>query len=522
MRKRILGALLAMCMVLALMPSMAFAASAPKLIVDGVDLVTAPNYQINCSGGGTAAYDPASRTLTLNNAIITNHSSYGPNNAGIYIDGFDEAVTIKLIGENKIHLDNKGIGVFKWGDSALNIVAGGNDSELDSMDIVTYLANDGSASSPYGVRTDGDLNIGRVKLNISLTDNSKSNGFAVASWDNAVTLDGTVLNVSDYNIALYAMTAFKADNIDFTVNSVEEDAILIDYGSAEIKNSKITVQDTTDYTSVWVYGDLTVIDSEVDVHSKYENGIGCDGKLTVSGGKLSAAADDGRYPAVFGGNGILFQNEAEITATSDNGGYPIYAKKTDYSDENSKPADDSELIVLGKDMRMLGGADVVTSDWEYDSAEGSWCRVAYFDTDAANIVISAAYDITYAPGANGAGNESTIIKNKGTDITLEGAIFTRDGYTQIGWATTENATTAEYALGAKYDFDAAVTLYPVWRDNRTKSETTPTDTGLTGSTASEAKSPKTGDTAGRNLVFVFVLSGSVFAAAWICGRKKKD
>lgn len=495
MRKRILGALLAVCMVLALMPSMAFAAGAPKLIVDGVDLMTAPNYQINCSGGGTATYDPASRTLTLNNAIITNHSP-GTINAGIYIDEFGGPFTVKLIGENKILFEDKYLGIVKtWGDSALNIAPGSDGTDTDSLEIVGY-AKKNTTESPYGIQNrEGNIAIGRVKLNISLKENSRPNGSAVDAFG-SVTMDGTVLEMADYETGIFAL-------------------------SATIRNSKITVQGTTEYESIFTDGDLYISDSDVTVHSAYGNGICCWGQLTVSGGKLSAASDDD-YPAVFGGNGILFQNGAEITATSDNGGYPIYAKKTDYSDENSKPTDDSELIVLGKDMRMLGGADVVTSDWEYDSAEGSWYRVAYFDTDAANIVISAAYDITYAPGANGVGNESTVIKNKGTDVTLEGALFTRDGYTQIGWATTENATKAEYALGAKYDIDAAVTLYPVWRDDRTKSETTPTDTGLTGSTASEAKSPKTGDAAGRNLVFVFVLSGSVFAAAWICGRKKID
>ena len=46
-------------------------------------------------------------------------------------------------------------------------------------------------------------------------------------------------------------------------------------------------------------------------------------------------------------------------------------------------------------------------------------------------------------------------------LTLKGAIFTRSGYTQTGWATSDGGAQA-YALSASYTANAAVTLYPVW------------------------------------------------------------
>jgi len=75
------------------------------------------------------------------------------------------------------------------------------------------------------------------------------------------------------------------------------------------------------------------------------------------------------------------------------------------------------------------------------------------------------YTITYRPGASGTGSQQTATKTKNVALQLKGAIFTRTGYTQIGWATSEGGAKA-YDLGASYTANAAVTLYPVWMVNK--------------------------------------------------------
>ena len=74
------------------------------------------------------------------------------------------------------------------------------------------------------------------------------------------------------------------------------------------------------------------------------------------------------------------------------------------------------------------------------------------------------YTVTYSPGANGSGAQQTATKTHGVALTLKGATFTRSGYTQTGWSTSDGGTKA-YDLGASYTANAAVTLYPFWTAN---------------------------------------------------------
>ena len=53
---------------------------------------------------------------------------------------------------------------------------------------------------------------------------------------------------------------------------------------------------------------------------------------------------------------------------------------------------------------------------------------------------------------------------RGEGVVLKGAIFTREGYTQTGWATSDGGVKA-YELAASYTADANVTLYPFWTAN---------------------------------------------------------
>lgn len=71
------------------------------------------------------------------------------------------------------------------------------------------------------------------------------------------------------------------------------------------------------------------------------------------------------------------------------------------------------------------------------------------------------YTVTYAPGAYGQEAQSTATKIYNVDLTLAGAIFTRTGYTQVGWAKSDGGAKV-YDLSTIYSANAGVTLYPVW------------------------------------------------------------
>ena len=79
--------------------------------------------------------------------------------------------------------------------------------------------------------------------------------------------------------------------------------------------------------------------------------------------------------------------------------------------------------------------------------------------------ITGAWDVTYQPGTNGSGNAVTDIKFYNDALTLRGALFTRTGHTQVGWATVDGGEKV-YGLDDVYTKNEALTLYPVWSTNK--------------------------------------------------------
>ena len=76
-----------------------------------------------------------------------------------------------------------------------------------------------------------------------------------------------------------------------------------------------------------------------------------------------------------------------------------------------------------------------------------------------------AWDVTYQPGTDGLGDAVTDIKLYNDDLTLRGALFTRAGYTQVGWATVDGGEKV-YGFEDVYTQNEALTLYPVWNTNK--------------------------------------------------------
>lgn len=105
MIKRILSFLLSLIMMVGVFSLAAFAdPTSYDLYVNG-ELITSEKLTVKC-GEGTATYDPAEKTLTLNNAEITK-SNDDANNYGIFAESSD-VLNIKLIGNNKINPPENG------------------------------------------------------------------------------------------------------------------------------------------------------------------------------------------------------------------------------------------------------------------------------------------------------------------------------------------------------------------------------------------------------------------------------
>lgn len=86
---------------------------------------------------------------------------------------------------------------------------------------------------------------------------------------------------------------------------------------------------------------------------------------------------------------------------------------------------------------------------------------------AHTITISGEGALTYVIDYNangGSGAPTAHTKNAGETVNLSTTVPTRDGFEFLGWATSADATEAEYAAGASYSTDADLTLYAVWSE----------------------------------------------------------
>ena len=168
MKKRILSALLCLCMVMALMPTVAFAEpTSYNLWVGGVEVTSDNASNITGEGiTGTVTYDDSTKTLTLDNVNIDSVYSFengvGKDSAGIYVSiDFDGDLTIKLVGENTITgkltgSDISSYGFFTMGFSTDLIFDGSGSLNISAADGKTGAGNSWSVA----IYANGSVNVG--------------------------------------------------------------------------------------------------------------------------------------------------------------------------------------------------------------------------------------------------------------------------------------------------------------------------------------------------------------------------
>ena len=85
--------------------------------------------------------------------------------------------------------------------------------------------------------------------------------------------------------------------------------------------------------------------------------------------------------------------------------------------------------------------------------------------DVSMLSITGDYEVIYLPGTYGTGSAVTDMKPHNNILTLRGALFTRKGYTQVGWSTVDGGEKV-YGFEDVYTQNEALTLYPVWNANQ--------------------------------------------------------
>ena len=197
--------------------------------------------------------------------------------------------------------------------------------------------------------------------------------------------------------------------------------------------------------------------------------ITADGKNTI--GSLNEIIESNNTLSVLG-NGSLTLNSAltlgqytqfgggSVTMTD---GLTAYFLTID-SGSLTVTGDPQAITLRNQDigyLEMGDGARLFTGSSAQDATEAAVPQLS----GKTYVRITNAWDVTYQPGENGSGNAVTDIKFYNDALTLRGALFTRTGHTQVGWATVDGGEKV-YGFDDVYTKNEALTLYPVWNTNK--------------------------------------------------------
>ena len=381
MKKKLFAILLSIVMVVGLLPTVAFAAENYDLYVNG-EQFTSEKLSITC-GEGTASYDPNTKTLTLNNATITNggKSDESPK-YGIRVVG-DTDLTIKLSGTNSITLDNGG-GIFADGSS-------------DNYNII------GDGKLTINVKWDA---LYTLNGNISISEGAKlditsAQGCGITSYNKGIlSIDGAKVAVSSYYTAASARELEIKNNSEVVLiaSADQFNAVYMGdengAGKIEIINSK--VEATSHYPALFTEGNLTVSGGEVKCTSTADGAIWTKGDILIKGGAKVTTYSE--YP--MGGNGSFTVEEAEIDAKNTN--------------ENNIPAIFDESVPVIADGYHLNYAKAVDSEGtEIDLLSSGTQYFALYKN--VHFITKAVYPVSFVVTPDGLTN--VVVKVNGQEVT---------------------------------------------------------------------------------------------------------
>ena len=428
--RKLIGFALALAFAMAMLPAMAFAdTSYYDLYVNG-ERFTSDNLAIEC-GEGTATYDPATQTLTLDNASITNALGSG----GIY-SGLTSDLNIVLQGENRITFDDN-----------MGVMATGN-IELSGSGSLTI---DVAGETKDGISAAGNVSVHGTTLNINAPG-----GIGIAS-DGSVFVDNAKLT----SHALYAgvdavnLTIKNSSVVDISAMENNCNAAFISSrdgatgGNLSISNSNVVAKSL--FPGLFASGNLTVDGGSVQSSSTVNSALWARGDLTIKGG--AKVMLDGAYPAGCAGDFTVYAAEVDAKSTN-TGNIPALSDSPVINDDfdlTQAVAVDSEgttidliehdgveqakgFLHLYKNIHFITSEKSVTYSFPFtkvvkkggDIAPGKQeFELEIFNVGVGQIEDYADVTVTATVATNGAGEYEGFLTIKGPksqvrDITCEG------------------------------------------------------------------------------------------------------
>ena len=494
MKKRLLSILLTVCLLLCLIPATAFAEGGMQIFVKAL---TGRHITLNVEPTDTIAavkikIQEKEGTLPARQRLIFEGKQLTEEEKTLQDYNIQRDSTIEIVA----HFDHCVCGG--------EISAGGHQHEEAPA---AWQAWDGSSEITY---TDGAARIyltGNVSANLTLEPGQHLsiclNGYAFTCADQsqpAIALRGTkgadfpVVDISD---CVGSGTLSGRTGGDKGGSIFAESADVNLYGGALTGNSGLKQGGgvSLDCSNLNLYGGEISGNSAENGGAVYLNRE--PSVLTMSGGTISGntatGSDGGVYIYRTGSVCNLSGGVIENNTAGDNGG-GIYINSGNYGKLNLSGAPvvqgntvsgkaNNVYLPSGRTLTvgaMTDGAAIgvmtekvpaVDAPVFFGSANDSDFS-AYFTSDREDYIprhnaakqlelAAVTYDVTYLPGADDTGEPVTDLKIKNTLLTLHGALFTRVGYVQSGWAAVGGGEMV-YALDSIYENNAPLTLYPVW------------------------------------------------------------
>ena len=265
-------------------------------------------------GGGTISYDAETHTLTLNGVNIEDSSWYWL----IDFDGTDTPLNLVLVGEN--FLEGKG------GIRAHKLNISGTGSLQITATNYEGIAGIGQSGDNLTIGSDVDITAmsgcaiafnGSVRIENGATVKAKCLYGGIDCYD--LTIDSaTEVNLEAGYNAIYAHRD-EDDTVAGTANIKNSKLVLKSAYPAfyaedgiEISGGSVKAESTSD-AGIFTRGELSITDADIDA-SGYKYGIGSNGAMEMTGGKLKAV---GQNNGVYIRNSLTLNN-VEVDAECEN------------------------------------------------------------------------------------------------------------------------------------------------------------------------------------------------------------
>ncbi|WP_418618485.1 carbohydrate-binding domain-containing protein [Slackia isoflavoniconvertens] len=476
--RKLMGLAAALAFAMVMLPASAFADTTQyDLFVNG-EQFTSEKLTIEC-GEGTATYDPATHTLTLDNASITNTADYGGINSKLTGD-----LTITLQGSNYITFDNNmgimasgNIAIQGPGSLAINVagetmdgisVTGAGDVSVRGTSLVI------NAPGGVGIASDGTVSI----------DNAQVTSAALYAGIDAINLfieNGSVVDISaakdECNAAFISRRGgATGGDLRITNSSVVAKSVfpgLFADGNLVISGGSVQSTSTAD-SALWARGDLTIgNNAHVTLDGKFPSG--CRGNFTVYAAEIDAKnTNDDNIPALF--DNLAIGNDYDLTSAVavDGEGTTIDLIEHDGAEQAK------DFLHLYKNIHFVTGEKSASYSFPFTKIVKKGGDIApkpqEFELEIFNVGVGQIEDyadvtVTATVATNGADEYEGLLTIKGPksqvrDITCEGFCVREKNTGMANWTYSdavyqifcyeyEIATDGQSAIQSSYE------IYPV-------------------------------------------------------------